>query len=287
MKPASSVTSAGALLVDFSIEITGRDASALTEAAALLPRGTAVNVTYLANEDRAARVKASSVVRAQGLRPVPHISARRLGSLSALEDFLSDLEAVNAASEVFVIGGDPAEPDGPFTDALSLIETGIFGRYGVHNVGVAGYPEGHPHISDDALWSALNKKLKALDDQSIRSSITTQLSFDAVAVAAWITIVRESGIDVPIRIGVPGPAGIRRLIGYARRLGVRSSAGLAAKYGLSLGNLVGTADPGPFIEELAALLTAAHGPVSVHFYTFGGVVATAKWAASATQGTAP
>ncbi|MFC6258378.1 methylenetetrahydrofolate reductase, partial [Kocuria oceani] len=82
----------------------------------------------------------------------------------------------------------------------------------------------------------------------------------------------------PVRIGVPGPAGVRRLLGHARRFGVATSAGIAQKYGLSLTHLLGTAGPDRFLHDLAAGYDAeAHGPVRLHFYTFGGLGATACW----------
>jgi methylenetetrahydrofolate reductase (NADPH) len=90
--------------------------------------------------------------------------------------------------------------------------------------------------------------------------------------------VRRRGVDTPVRIGVPGPAGVRRLLGYARRFGVGTSAGIVQKYGFSLTNLLGTAGPDRFLRDLAAGLDpAVHGQVLLHFYTFGGLRATAEW----------
>jgi methylenetetrahydrofolate reductase (NADPH) len=77
---------------------------------------------------------------------------------------------------------------------------------------------------------------------------------------------------------VPGPAGIKRLLSFAARFGVASSAGIAKKYGLSLTNLMGTAGPDKFIKRLAKKLDPAkHGVVKLHFYTFGGLTATSEW----------
>lgn len=271
------------LLDDHSIEITAKDTSAITEAAPHLTRGTAVNVTFLGSEDAEDRREACRVVRHHGLRPVPHLSARRITSEAELTGLLSGLEADGATEEVFVVGGDPATPHGPFDDALALIKTGLLREHGVRRVGISGYPEGHPHIDDTKLWSALEDKLAALADDGFGASITTQFGFDAAAVTGWIESVRGRGITVPIRVGIPGPAGIRRLLGYARRFGVGSSAGIVGKYGISLTNLMGTAGPDRFVDELAGRLGDDHGAVKVHFYTFGGVEATASWVTSRKQ----
>jgi len=90
--------------------------------------------------------------------------------------------------------------------------------------------------------------------------------------------VRAAGIPYEIRVGVPGPAGIKRLLSFAARFGVASSAGIAKKYGLSLTNLMGTAGPDKFIKALAKKLDPEkHGIVKLHFYTFGGLKATSEW----------
>jgi methylenetetrahydrofolate reductase (NADPH) len=269
---------AAELLEDFSLEMTGKDVAGLREAAADLPPGTRMNVTFLGNEDLAMRVTAARAVLDSGLVPVPHISARRIASQAMLEEFLSALQAEGASENVFSVGGDPHTPEGPYDGALDVIKTGLLQQYGVKHVSIAGYPEGHPDIKEDALWAALEGKFAVLSEQGLPGTILTQFSFDVDPVVDWIEGVRSRGVDLPIRIGVPGPAGIKRLITFASRFGVASSAGIAKKYGFSLTNLLGTAGPDRFISDLAARLTPEqHGVVRLHFYTFGGVPATAIW----------
>ena len=269
---------AAALLRDFSLEMTGKDVPALEEAAAVVPAGTRINVTFLGNEDLGMRVAAARAVREHGFVPVPHLSARRLRSQGELEEFLAALAEVGAAEHVFVVGGDPETPEGPYPDSLSVIRTGVLPRHGVRGVGVSGYPEGHPGIDDAALWSALTDKTAAIREQGLEPEIITQFGFDKDPVLEWLAEVRRRGVDAPVRIGVPGPAGVRRLLGYARRFGVGTSAGIVQKYGFSLTNLLGTAGPDRFLRDLAAGLDpAVHGQVLLHFYTFGGLRATAEW----------
>lgn len=269
---------AAALLRDFSLEMTGKDVPALEEAAAVIPPGTRINVTFLGNEDLGMRVAAARAVREHGFVPVPHLSARRLRSQGELEEFLAALAEVGAAEHVFVVGGDPETPEGPYADSLSVIRTGVLPRHGVRGVGVSGYPEGHPGIDDTTLWSALTDKTAALREQGLEPEIITQFGFDKDPVLDWLAEVRRRGVGAPVRIGVPGPAGVRRLLGYARRFGVGTSAGIVQKYGFSLTNLLGTAGPDRFLRDLAAGLDpAVHGQVLLHFYTFGGLRATAEW----------
>lgn len=267
-----------ALLTDFSLEMTGKDVPRLEEAT--IPPGTRVNVTFLGNEDVHMRLSAARAVKKLGLVPVPHISARRLPSRSALEEFLAALQADGTGENVFVVGGDPTEPLGPYEDSLAVLRSGLLRQYGVRHVGVCGYPEGHPAIPAPVLWSALETKARVLTEQGLPGTIITQFGFDVAPVLTWVEQVRDRGIDLPVRVGVPGPAGIKRLLTYAARFGVGTSMSIARKYGFSITNLMGTAGPDRFIRALAQDYDARrHGDVKLHFYTFGGLAATADWVA--------
>jgi methylenetetrahydrofolate reductase (NADPH) len=275
------------LVTGYSLEMTGKDVPGLMEAKDSIPAGTKINVTFLGNEDLEMRVSAAKAVRELGFVPVPHISARRLSSRDQLEEFLSRLRDVGATESVFVVGGDPATPEGPYEDSYDVIRTGLLLDYGVKEVSIAGYPEGHPDISDEVLWRALDEKSLSLKQQGLKATILTQFAFDTDPVLAWVDQVRARGIDSTIRIGTPGPAGIKRLLGFARRFGIGANAMIVKKYGFSLTNLMGTAGPDKFVTDLSAMLAdkaadapegATTGPVKLHFYTFGGLLATADWA---------
>jgi methylenetetrahydrofolate reductase (NADH) len=275
------------LLENFSMEMTGKDIGSLSEAArsAAIPAGTRINVTYLATEDLETRLAAADRVRAFGFVPVPHISARRLSGEAALRTYLDALRAADAAGSVFVVGGDPPEPDGPFADALSIIRLGVLEEFGVRDVGIAGYPEGHPDISDDVLWRSLEEKCAELAARALEATIITQFGFDAAPVLDWVAEVRRRGISAPIRIGVPGPAGVKRLLAYARRFGVGTSTEVVRKYGFSLTNLLGTAGPEKFLHAFAEGYDAVgHGSVEFHFYAFGGLRETADWVSAFVAG---
>lgn len=278
--PHPASPKAAALVHGFSLEMTGKDIPGLEEARETIPAGTKINVTFLGNEDLEMRVAAAKAVKDMGFVPVPHISARRLESQASLEEFLERLQGVGASEHVFAVGGDPAEPAGPYPDALSVIRSGLLKKYGAREVSIAGYPEGHPDIPFDVLWRHLDEKALSLAQQDLDAVILTQFAFDTDPVMTWIDQVRERGIDAPIRIGTPGPAGIKRLINFARRFGVGANAMIVKKYGFSLTNLMGTAGPDRFVTDLAELLSAdaGSGDVKLHFYTFGGLLATSQWA---------
>lgn len=284
--PVSGSSAARELVGGYSLEMTGRDVPGLWEAAGSVPVGSRVNVTFLGNEDLGLRVAAAGAVREAGFVPVPHVSARRLRSRGELEEFLGRLAEVGATERVFVVGGDPTVPEGPYGSSFDVIHTGLLLDYGVKEVSIAGYPEGHPDIPTDVLWRHLEDKVAALSEQGVGAVILTQFAFDTTPVMAWIDQVRARGITCPIRVGTPGPAGVKRLLGFARRFGIGANAMIVKKYGFSLTNLLGTAGPDRFVTDLSALLAEnpTAGEVKLHFYTFGGLKATADWAAAFTTG---
>jgi methylenetetrahydrofolate reductase (NADPH) len=55
----------------------------------------------------------------------------------------------------------PPQPMGPY-DALSIIRSGLLGKFGIQRVGISGYPEGHPDIGNDRLWQAKLEKQQAI-----------------------------------------------------------------------------------------------------------------------------
>jgi tetratricopeptide (TPR) repeat protein len=135
------------LLDGFSLEMTAKDIPSLNEAAPLIPKGTRISVTFLPNEAFEDRVAAAAAVRRHGFVPIPHLSARRIGSERELDDYLARLSGEAGIDHAFVIAGDPPEPLGPYEDALAILKSGLLSRHGVKHVGISGYPEGHPDIA--------------------------------------------------------------------------------------------------------------------------------------------
>ena len=242
--------------------------------------GTEVSITFLPGEERDARIDAAAAVRRAGMTPVPHIAARRIPSLEELDDFLGGLSHRAQVDRVFVVAGDSVDqPEGPFKDALALIRSGRLARYGVRKVGITGYPDGHPSISETQLWEALKRKHDTLTALGHSCEIVSQFSFDAEAVMRWLARLREAHIATPVKIGIPGPASVKSLLRFAARCGVGASTRVMAKYGLSLSKLLSSAGPDALVEELQANLEPMrHGEVRLHLYAFGGLERTARWA---------
>jgi len=261
----------------YSLEMTAKELDGLREAAPLIQPGTQIAVTFLPGEEMDQRVEAAVLVRELGFEPIVHLSARRLTSEAELDKYLADITTKAGVKRVFIIAGDPPEPEGPYENSLQIIETGLLEKHGIQIVGVGGHPEGHPNNSTDELWDWMERKLAAVRDHGMVPLIVTQFAFDDEAIINWIGEMRARGIDVPVRLGVPGPAGIKRLLGFAKRCGVGASANVMKKYGISLTNLIGSAGPDKLVASLEKGLTPQHGRVRLHLYPFGALKASAEW----------
>ncbi len=263
-----------------SLEITAKDAARLAEVAPALPAGMPISITFLPKNTIEQLVEVASAVRRLGFTPVPHISARRIRSAADLESLLRGLQSGAQIDRVFIIGGDPDQAFGPYDSALDIINTDLLATFGVRQVGIAGYPEGHPLIGDTVLRRALADKLEALGQRGHTAEIVTQFVFDPNAALDWLATIRAEGIDIPVRIGIPGPASVKSLIGYAAKCGVTASTKVLAKYGISLGRLLSTATPDRLVGEITRQLDR-DGDTSVHahLYPFGGLSQSVQWLA--------
>ncbi|WP_305096883.1 methylenetetrahydrofolate reductase [Croceibacterium aestuarii] len=261
----------------YSLEMTAKETEGLREAAPLIRPKTQIAVTFLPGEEMEQRVEAAVLVRELGFEPIVHLSARRLTSAEELDKYVGDVTSRAGVKRVFIIAGDPPEPEGPFSDSLQIIESGILEKHGVEIVGIGGHPEGHPNVSKPDLWVWMEKKLAAVRAHGMVPLVVTQFAFDDDAIVAWVKEMRDRGIDVPVRLGVPGPAGIKRLLGFAKRCGVGASASVMKKYGVSITNLIGSAGPDKLVASLEKGLTPELGRVRLHFYPFGALKASAEW----------
>jgi len=277
LHPAWEQPVPGVLTDGYSLEMTAKDVDALRAAAPRIAPDTPVAITFLPGETMAARIDAAVLVRSLGFEPMPHLSARRIASHEELEMIVARTTAEAGATRMFLVAGDPPVPAGPFSDTLSLLRTGLFERHGIKAIGIAGHPDGHPAMTGEELWRTLVEKQAEIHSRDMAMLIVTQFGFDADPFLAWLGELRRRGIDVPVRIGVPGPAGIKTLLRFAAHCGVGASASVMAKYGVSLSRLLGAAGPDKLVAAFAAGLTPAHGPVRLHFYPFGGLERTVDW----------
>ena len=245
------------------------------------PSGRRVYVSAVPARPLAAQVDVACRLAAAGFEPVPHLAVRGFAS-SALDSHLARLAEDAGVRRVLVIGGDLATPAGPFHAAIEVIESGLLQARGIVEIGIAGYPDGHPRLTTDDLDRSLAAKLEAAGETGLGVHIVTQWGFSAPAIVAWIGRLRDLGIDQPVRIGLAGPVSLAGLLRYARICGVSASVqGLARNAGLAR-HLFGMITPNLVLRPLAQ--STQLGDVAPHIFSFGGLAAAARWAAGAAAG---
>ncbi|MBU6208107.1 MAG: methylenetetrahydrofolate reductase, partial [Alphaproteobacteria bacterium] len=255
----------------YSLEVTAKDIPELEAASPYIWHEAPIAVPFLPGETNASRIAAARAVRARGFEPMPHLSARRIVSYEEFDSYLKAVVREAGVQRCFVVAGDPPQPAGPFADSGSLIATGAFEAAGIKVIGIGGHPDGHPVMTKDECWQVLEAKTADIEARGMAALIVTQFSFDAGRVLTWLKDMRSRGLDQAVRIGVPGPAGIKTLMRYAAFCGVGASSAVLRKYGISLGNLIGSAGPDRFVDQLTAGLGPEHGRVRLHFFPFGGI----------------
>ncbi len=241
--------------------------------AAALPRGAAVSVTASPGKGIEATVELAVELEGTGLRAIPHLSARMIRDRAHLAALLDRLAGAGI-DRAFVVGGDADEP-GEFPDGLSLLRAmADLGRL-PNDVGVPCYPQGHPDIPDDALLQALR------DKAPFAQYMTTQLCFDPKAIATFIADRRRDGIELPVKIGIPGVAEIPKLLTISARIGVKDASKFVLRNASFVAQLLksaGTYKPSRLVRDLAPLIADSDAKVlGFHIYTFNNVAATWAW----------
>src|SRR5262245_8442525 len=245
----------------------------------ILKPGTSVYITSVSSAAAHETVAAAAALRKAGLEPVIHVAARRFKNADMLRDVLDRLTGEAGVRNLLVIGGD-VDAAGPYADALALIQKGDLRKNGVEEIGIGAYPEGHPRIPLERLEAAIDEKIASATAQGLRVHIVSQFSFSGEHIIAWLRKLRGSGIKKPVGIGLAGPTSVPALIRYARRCGVTAS--LRGLMSGTATNLVGNVGPDRIIDMLASSPREL-GDTHLHYFSFGGVVRTARYARDAAQ----
>jgi methylenetetrahydrofolate reductase (NADPH) len=262
-----------------SLEISPRELHRAKDVAALLPAGSCVYVPSLPGLPLARTLEAIAAIRAAGLDPVPHVSARRILNREEFRDFLKRAAAEQGVHRVLLIGGDEPRPKGPFADSIQILEERLLADCGVREIGIAGYPEGHPRIPLNAIENALARKLELAAAQSIGVYVLTQFSFAPVRVVEYCAMLARRWPSLPVYVGIAGPTDAAALARYAQRCGVSRSLRALRSLGTGIAQLVTNTDPRDHVVAIARY-TFSREPsnvVGVHLYTFGGAVRAAEW----------
>jgi len=270
----------------WSIEVTPAGATKIDSFAACLSPGTTVNVTFLPGSDPMETVAVAKRLHNEGMNAVPHLAARSLKDTDQIDSLLASYRAEAGVDEVLIVGGGVDQPVGRFDNSLQILETGLLQKHGIRRVGVAGHPEGSPDISQIEIAEALGAKNELAKREGLKMYIETQFCFEAPIVLEWEKAVRAAGNELPIRIGIPGPATIKTLFRFAQISGIGPSMRFISKQARNVAKLMTVQSPHLLLSDLAQGMADDSDCLieHFHFYPFGGFAKTAIYANAIASG---
>lgn len=270
-----------AFLKGFSMEVMPRTAEKVEDFRDLLPEGTRVYIAHIegtAIEDMVATAKRLS---RDGFKVMPHFPARVIKDRAELADWVARYKGEAGVEQALLLGGGVAKPAGEFDNSMQLIETGLFD--GFTRLHIAGHPEGNRDIDPDGgdrnVMEALRWKQAFSERTDARMALATQFAFEAAPVIAWVERLQKEGIDLPVHIGVAGPAKLQTLIKFAIACGVGPSLKVLQKRAKDVSKLLLPFEPDELIADLAAhkAKNPGFGIEAVHFFPLGGIKTNATW----------
>jgi methylenetetrahydrofolate reductase (NADPH) len=148
---------------------------------------------------------------------------------------------------------------------------------------VAGHPEGNKDIDPDGSNKNVSEALSWKQEFSNRTdasmAITTQFCFDANVVKKWADTIKDSGIDIPIHIGIAGPAKLQTLLKFSIECGVGASMKVLTKRAKDITKLLLPYKPTQILSDLANYRAqdSSFNIEQVHFFPLGGVKRAAEF----------
>jgi methylenetetrahydrofolate reductase (NADPH) len=273
-------------MAGFSLETTPGSAAKIPDFREHVRAGTTIYITFLPGSDFNDTIAVASRLRNEGFNPVPHFAARSIASRSVLEENVARLCGEAGVTQALLIGGAVPAPLGEFSDSMQLLETGLFDKYGIRNIGVSGHPEGSPDIPEEAVKSALRWKNDFAKRTGAHLYVVTQFCFEAAPIIKWDKHIQAEGNRLPIHIGIPGLATIKTLMGHAKACGIGPSMRFISRQAMNVAKLLTVSAPDKLVAELAAYQASdpSCGIRAVHMYPLGGLKKSAQWSYRAADG---
>ena len=259
------------IVADAHIEVM--PIAGIAEQLKCLSPGTTVTVTCSPRKGVDATLDVVALIVQKGFSVVPHIAARQISDKNHVKRILAQL-ADSGVNSIFVPGGDVSSPIGEYDSALQLLRAMSELDHGIDRIGVAAYPEGHPFIDDDTLVELLREK------QEFATSCVTQMCFCGETISNWIGNVRDKGIKLSVRVGLPGAVERKKLFAFSLRIGVGESARFSIKQPKVVRKLMAAKiyEPDDLILHLANYVASSRFNITgLHLYTFNQVEATQRW----------
>ena len=273
-----------ALLQDYSIEVMPRTAEKVEDFRDLLPEGTRVYIAHIDGTPIEDMVRTAARLAREGYAVMPHFPARIIRDRATLENWIAMYQGEAGVEQALLLAGGVSEPQGDFDSSMQLMETGLFDKAGFKRLHVAGHPEGNrdidPDGGEDNVMAALRWKQAFSERTDAQMALATQFCFDAKPIIAWAEGLKAAGIDLPIHIGIAGPAKLQTLIKFAIACGVGPSLKVLQKRAMDVSKLLLPYEPTDVLTELAAHKAANpdFNITNVHFFPLGGIKTNATWA---------
>lgn len=266
-----------AMLSMASVEVTSRGHQLAVLRDHFSP-GIDVTVTFLPGDDYRHNVETAAALRRLGFNPVLHIAAREMQSREALDDFLTRARGEADANRVLVIAGDLLRTLGPFKSSADICASGAIEAHGIRAVSFAGHPEGHPHLGAEKAMAALLAKRDWGRRSGVRVDLVSQFCFESAPILSWLKELDANDLDIPVHIGLAGPASPATLARFALRCGVGNSLRSLREHIGRFGRLLIDTGPDDVLRGLWASPSIAEAPIAgLHFFPFGGLSKTGQW----------
>jgi len=270
------------LLKGFSIEVMPKTASKITNFNSILPKGTNVYIAHLEGTLISEMIETSRTLKQSGFNPIPHFPARIIPNKSTLEDWTNKYSSIGV-NKALLLAGSPKKQLGDYSNSMELLSTGLFDKHRFSEIFCAGHPEGNKDIDPDGSEENLMEALKWKQDFSkstkIKISITTQFCFDVKPIIEWEKRLSLAKIDLPINIGIAGPAKLQTMIKYAILCGVGPSIKILEKRAKDLTKLILPYTPKNFLTEIGNYKKVNKKTKirSLHFFPLGGILNTTNF----------
>ena len=267
----------------YSIEVIPRSASKIESFAEILPKDTRVYIAHIQNEEIGAMVATAKRLTEEGFNVMPHFPARMIKNIAMLNDWIDMYHNEAGVDEALLLAGGSTSPLGDFNSSIQLIESGLFDKAGFKRLHIAGHPEGCRDIDPDGGIKNVSEALSWKQEFSKRTdasmAIATQFCFDAGVVKQWANNIKRDGIDIPIHIGIAGPAKLQTLLKFSVECGIGASIKVLNKRAKDLTKLLLPYEPTKILQDLADFKFKDFNLniEKAHFFPIGGIKKTVDW----------
>ena len=276
-------------LNNFSIEVMPRTAAKIESFNDILPKNTRIYIAHIEGVPIQEMISTAKRIQSEGFVVIPHFPARIIENKVILEDWIKAYQEEANIDQALILAGGVDKPHGIFENSMQLVETELFSKYNFKNLYFAGHPEGNKDIDPDGTEKNVNDALvwkqKLNERTDINLALTTQFCFDSKPVIKWANELNKNGINIPIHIGVAGPAKLQTLIKFSIACGVGASLKVLHKRAKDIKKLLLPFEPNEFLETLA--LHKKNNPdfniTNIHFFPLGGIKTTSNWIKNATR----